>query len=73
MKQKFASLLLALTLCLGLAMPASAAEEQKIAVGEETYGALLEAIMSETEADSVTARLDSDVTLTAAVVIGSSD
>ena len=73
MKQKFASLLLALTLCLGLAMPASAAEEQKISVGEETYGALLEAIMSETEADSVTARLDSDVTLTAAVVIGSSD
>ena len=55
------------------AVSAAAAEEQKITVGDKTYGALLEAIMSETKADSVTARLDSDVTLTAAVVIGSSD
>ena len=73
MKRHITSLLLVLALCLGLAMPASAAEGQKITVGDETYEALLGAIMSETEADSVTARLDSDVTLTAAVVIGSSD
>ena len=73
MKKRIASLLLALVLCLGLTVSAAAAEEQKITVGDKTYGALLEAIMSETKADSVTARLDSDVTLTAAVVIGSSD
>ena len=73
MKRHLTSLLLVLALCLGLAMPAAAAEGQKITVGEESYEALLQAIMSETEADSVTARLDSDVTLTAAVVIGSSD
>lgn len=72
MRRKFTSLLLALVLCLGLTVSASAAE-QKITVGEETYDALLGAIMSETKADAVTARLDSDVTLTAAVVIGSSD
>lgn len=73
MKKRIASLLLALVLCLGLTVSAAAAEEQKITVGDKTYGALLEAIMSETKADSVTARLDSDMTLTAAVVIGSSD
>ena len=73
MKRHLTSLLLVLALCLGLAVPASAAEGQKITVGDETYDALLGAIMSETEADSVTVRLDSDVTLTAAVVIGSSD
>ena len=73
MKRHLTSLLLVLALCLGLALPASAAEGQKITVGDETYDALLGAIMSETEADSVTVRLDSDVTLTAAVVIGSSD
>ena len=66
MRRKFTSLLLALVLCLGLTVSASAAE-QKITVGEETYDALLGAIMSETKADAVTARLDSDVTLTAAV------
>ena len=73
MKRHVTSLLLVLALCLGLALPASAAEGEKITVGDETYDALLQAIMSETEADSVTARLDSDVTLSAAVVIGSSD
>ena len=73
MKKRAASLLLALALCLGLTVSAAAAEGQKITVGDQTYDALLGAIMSETEADSVTARLDSDVTLTAAVVIGSSD
>ena len=72
MKRRFTSLLLALVLCLGLTVSASAAE-QKITVGDKTYEALLGALMSETEADEVTARLDSDVTLTAAVVIGSSD
>ena len=72
MKQKVLSLCLTLALCLGLTIPAAAAE-QKITVGEKTYDALLQAILSETEADSVTARLDSDVTLTAAVVVGSSD
>lgn len=72
MRKKIASLLLVLVLCMGLAVPAAAAD-QKITVGEKTYEALLEAILSETEADSVTVRLDSDVTLTAAVVIGSSD
>lgn len=73
MKRHLTSLLLVLALCLGLAMPASAAEGEKITVGDQTYEALLQAIMSETKADSVTARLDSDVTLTAAIVIGSSD
>ena len=72
MKRRFTSLLLALVLCLGLTVSASAAE-QKITVGEKSYETLLSALMSETKADSVTARLDSDVTLTAAVVIGSSD
>ncbi len=72
MRKKLASLLLVLVLCMGLAVPAAAAD-QKLTVGEKTYEALLEAILSETEADSVTVRLDSDVTLTAAVVIGSSD
>lgn len=73
MKRHFTSLLLVLALCLGLALPASAAEGEKVTVGDQTYEALLQAILSETEADSVTARLDSDVTLTATVVIGSSD
>ena len=73
MKRHLTSLLLVLALCLGLAMPASAAEGEKITVGDQTYEALLQAIMSETKADSVTARLDSEVTLTAAIVIGSSD
>lgn len=73
MKKKWMSLLLVLALCLGLTLPASAAEGQKIVVGDETYEQLLRAIMSETEADSVTARLDTDVTLTAAVILGSSD
>lgn len=72
MRKKLASLLLVLVLCMGLAVPAAAAD-QKITVGEKTYEALLQALLSETEAESVTARLDSDVTLTAAVVIGSSD
>ena len=72
MRKKLASLLLVLVLCMGLAVPASAAD-QKITVGEKTYEALLQAILSETQADAVTARLDSDVTLTTAVVIGSSD
>lgn len=73
MKRHLTSLLLVVALCLGLAMPASAAEGEKVTVGDQTYEALLQAILSETEADSVTARLDSDVTLTATVVIGSSD
>ena len=73
MKKKWMSLLLVLALCLGLTLPASAAEGQKVVVGDETYEMLLGAIMSETESDSVTARLDTDVTLTAAVVLGSSD
>lgn len=73
MKKRFTSLLLVLALCLGLTVSAAAAEGQKITVGDQTYDTLLSALMSETEADSVTARLDSDVTLTAAVVIGSSD
>ena len=73
MKRHVTSLLLVLALCLGLAMPAAAAEGEKVTVGDQTYEALLQAILSETEADSVTARLDSDVTLTATVVIGSSD
>lgn len=73
MKRRFVSTLLALVLCLGLALPASAAGEQQITVNGQTYEALLGAILSETEADSVTARLDTDVVLTAAVVIGTSD
>ncbi|MDO4316266.1 MAG: hypothetical protein Q4C45_10850, partial [Oscillospiraceae bacterium] len=74
MKKKLASLCLALALCLGLAIPASAAQEdQKIVVGDQTYTVLLGAIMSQTEDKPVSARLDTDVELTAAVVIGSSD
>lgn len=74
MKKKLASLCLALVLCLGLTVPAFAAQEdQKIVVGEETYTVLLGAIMSQTEDKPVSARLDTDVELTAAVVIGSSD
>lgn len=74
MKKKLMSLCLVLALCLGLTVPAFAAQEdQKIVVGEETYTVLLGAIMSQTEDKPVSARLDTDVELTAAVVIGSSD
>lgn len=74
MKKKLVSLCLVLALCLGLTVPTFAAQEdQKIVVGEETYTVLLGAIMSQTEDKPVSARLDTDVELTAAVVIGSSD
>lgn len=74
MKKKLLSLCLALALCLGLTIPASAAEDQKIVVGEETYQQVLAALMAQTEDKAVTLRLDTDVQLTgAAIVIGSSD
>ena len=72
MKRRFASLLLALALCLGLAIPAGAAD-QVITVGDETFEHLLQAMLSQEEDQPMTVTLGSDVTLTATVVVGSSD
>ena len=72
MKRRFASLLLALALCLGLAIPAGAAD-QVITVGDETFEHLLQAMLSQGEDQPMTVTLGSDVTLTATVVVGSSD
>lgn len=69
MRKQLTSFLLVLVLCLGLTVPASAAE-QKITVGEKTYETVLDAILSEKEDKPVTVVLGSDVTLTAAVVLG---
>ena len=72
MKKTWSSLALVLALCLGLAVPAAAAE-QKITVGDQTYGQVLQAILSQKEDKPVSLRLDSDIQLTAAVVLGASD
>ena len=72
MKKKLLSLALALVLCLGLTVPAFAAE-QKIVVNGEEYEQVLKAIMSEEEDKPVALKLESDVQLTATVVLGSSD
>lgn len=69
MRKQLTSFLLVLVLCLGLTVPASAAE-QKITVGEKTYETVLDAILSEKEDKPVTVVLGRDVTLTAAVVLG---
>lgn len=73
MKRKFASLLLTLALCLGLALPAAAADQQIIMVGDETYEHLLQSMLSQEEDQPMTVVLGSDVQLTATVVVGSSD
>ena len=72
MKRKFTSLLLTLALCLGLAIPAAAAD-QVITVGDETYEHLLQAMLSQEEDQPMTVVLESDVALTSTVVVGSSD
>ena len=72
MKKKLLSLALALVMCLGLTVPAFAAE-QKIVVNGEEYEQVLKAIMSEEEDKPVALKLESDVQLTATVVLGSSD
>ena len=72
MKRRFASLLLALALCLSLTIPAGAAD-QVITVGDETFEHLLQAMLSQEEDQPMTVTLGSDVTLTATVVVGSSD
>ncbi|MBU5625958.1 LysM peptidoglycan-binding domain-containing protein [Oscillibacter sp. MSJ-2] len=72
--KKFITLFLALALSMGLAVPALAAEtDQKIAVGDQTYERVLQAILSQTEDQPVSLRLESDILMTAPVVIGSSD
>lgn len=72
MKRRFASLLLALALCLSLTIPAGAAD-QVITVGDETFEHLLQAMLSQEEDQPMTVTLGSDVALTATVVVGSSD
>ncbi len=73
MKKKLLSLALALVMCLSLTVPAFAAAEQKITVGDETYTAVLQAIMSEEEDKPVALKLETDVQVTATIVLGSSD
>ena len=58
MKRRFASLLLALALCLGLAIPAGAAD-QVITVGDETFEHLLQAMLSQGEDQPMTVTLGS--------------
>ena len=72
MKRRFASLLLALALCLSLTIPAGAAD-QVITVGDETFEHLLQAMLSQEEDQPMTVTLGSDAALTATVVVGSSD
>ena len=73
--KKFMSLLMVLVLCMGLSVPALAEEAAaKIAVGDQTYERILQALMAQTEDEPVTLRLESDIVLTgAAVVLGTSD
>lgn len=74
MKRKLTALLLSLALCVGLSVPALAAEEQKIVVNDgEVYAHVLRALLSCTEDEPVTLRLESDIRLTAAVILGASD
>ena len=71
MKKQVTSWLLVLVLCLGLTVPAAAAEE-KVTVGDKTYETVLDAILSEKEDKPITVALSGDVALTAAVVLGES-
>lgn len=71
MKKQITSWLLVLVLCLGLTVPAAAAEE-KVTVGDKAYETVLDAILSEKEDKPVTVALSGDVALTAAVVLGES-
>lgn len=72
MKKSLKYVVTSLVLCLSLSATAMAAE-QKIVANDETYGQLLQAILSQTEDQAMTVRLESDVTLSSTVVIGSSD
>ena len=73
MKRRFASLLLTLALCLGLAVPASAAE-QVITVGDQTYDRVMAPLLAMEEDEPVTLVLGSDIQLTGySVVLGTSD
>ena len=71
MKKQITSWLLVLVLCLGLTVPAAAAEE-KVTVGDKAYETVLDAILSEQADKPVTVALSGDVALTAAVVLGES-
>ena len=71
MKKQITSWLLVLVLCLGLTVPAAAAEE-KVTVGDKAYETVLDAILSEKEDKPVTVALSGDVALTATVVLGES-
>lgn len=71
MKKQITSWLLVLVLCLGLTVPAAAAEE-KVTVGDKAYETVLDAILSEKEDKPVTVALSGDVALAAAVVLGES-
>lgn len=75
MKRKLTALFLSLALCVGLSVPALAAEEQKIVVNDgEVYAHVLRALLSCTDEESVTLRLESDVQLTmSSVILGISD
>ncbi len=74
--KKLLSVCLTLALCLGLAVPALAIEQedQRIDMNGTSYQALLQALLSEGEDKPVTVRLDTDVDLHAfSIVLGSSD
>lgn len=71
MKKKVLSLCLALVLCLSLTVPA-AATDQKIVAGGVTYEAVLQALLAQ-GSEPVTLLLESDIQLTDAVVLGTSD
>lgn len=72
MKKSLKYVVTSLVLCLSLSTTALAAD-QKIVANNETYGQLLQAILSQTEDQAMTVRLESDVTVTSTVVIGASD
>ena len=55
------TLFLTLALCLGLALPAAAADQQIIMVGDETYEHLLQSMLSQEEDQPMTVVLGSDV------------
>ena len=73
MKHKLLSLGLTLALCLGLTIPAAAAE-QIITVGDETYDRVMAPLLAMEADEPVTLVLGSDIQLTGySVVLGTSD
>ena len=73
MKHKLLSLGLTLALCLGLTIPAAAAE-QIITVGDETYDRVMAPLLAMETDEPVTLVLGSDIQLTGySVVLGTSD